>query len=516
MAELLLSSRQVAWIDSHTQEEIGIPGAVLMENAGRSLWEQFCALVPDVPAGNAGLVICAGRGNNGGDALVSGRYAFAAGLRPRIITLTAKLGKLAAQQWQILENIGVTRLIWEEQPEECALLLQESQWVMDGVLGTGLTGAPREPALSLIRAITASLAAVVAVDVPSGISDSTPTDADTVFSDITICTGPRRIPLYSEALRHRCGTIWTVDPGFPPAVVARSFADDPVAPPQLESPADVLRRNSALLTIPRNAHKGTRGTIGVIGGGVGTTGAPVLAGRGALAAGAGMVRICGPASALAPAAIMTVPDSPTARDELVRWARGLVIGPGWVAAKPDDLYHTLLQAVGTHRPVVVDASALRLLPVDLAPELSTALAGAPVVFTPHPGEMAHLTGRSVEEVQSQPEDAIRNVQERWPVTVILKGSVVWVASPGTAARVIDGRCPALATAGSGDILAGVVAALVLRAGAHGYTPMEITEAALTAVALHLRAGEQLFTGRGWFIADDLVDAIAREAGNEYR
>lgn len=508
MGELLLSSRHVAWIDRYTQEEIGISGAVLMENAGRALWERFCSAVPDIPAGNAALVICAGRGNNGGDALVAGRYAFSAGCTPHIITLTADLGALATKQWQILERLGVTRLVWEEQKDLCAAVLRESNWIMDGVLGTGMNGVAREPALSLIREINASPAAVVAVDVPSGISDTTPAHAETVISDITICTGPRRIPLYSGTLRDRCGTIETVDPGFPPAVVARSFADQSIAPPQLEDPHAVLRRNSSFLAVPSDAHKGVRGTIGVIGGGVGTTGAPVLAARGALATGAGMARICGVASPAAPAAIMTVPDSPAARDELIQWARGLVIGPGWVAAEREDLYETVLAAAGASRPLVIDASALRLLSPDMAPTLSTALSGGSVVFTPHPGEMAHLAGWPVENVLSHPEGAIRKVQERWPVTVILKGSVVWIASPGGAARVLDGRCPALATAGSGDILAGMVATLLLRA--------DVTEAAVTAVALHQIAGTQLFAQRGWFIADDLVDTIAREAGREYR
>lgn len=508
MGELLLSSRQVAWIDRYTQEEIGISGAVLMENAGRALWERFCSVVPDIPAGTAALVICAGRGNNGGDALVAGRYALSAGCTPRIITLTVELGELATQQWKILERLGVTRLVWEEQQDLCAAVLRESNWIMDGLLGTGMNGVAREPALSLIREINASPAAVVAVDVPSGISDTTPAHAETVTSDITICTGPRRVPLYSGILRNRCGTIHTVDPGFPPAVVARSFANESIAPPRLEEPSAVLRRNATLRSVPPDAHKGVRGTIGVLGGGVGATGAPVLASRGALAVGAGMARICGVATAAVPAAIMTVPYSPAARDELIQWAQGLVIGPGWVTAEREDLYETVLAAAGASRPLVLDASALRLLSPDMTPTLSTALSGGSVVFTPHPGEMAHLAGCSIEDVLSQPEDTIRRVQERWPVTVILKGSVVWIAAPDGPARVLDGRCPALATAGSGDILAGVVATLLLRA--------DVTEAAVTAVALHQVAGAKLFAQSGWFIADDLVDTIAREAGREYR
>ena len=512
MAERLFRCDAVADVDRRAREEMGIPGIVLMEGAGRSLWDT----IKDRIRGES-LVICAGPGNNGGDALVAARFALIEERQPAPIIITARRngGALAEQQWAILERMGASRLIWEEEPQRCSDELARARWILEGLLGTGTTGAVREPLLNLIRLINSSPAGVIAVDIPSGVSDGCPAGGETIHADITVCTGPPREVLYSGAIRPRCGEILTVDPGFPPALLRDAAAQEEL--PVLWRAGTLLRHHARTLAVPRTAHKGVRGAVGVLGGGTGASGAPILAGRGALAGGAGVVKILSGAPSAHPravsgdAALMHLSPGETTLRDLIRWSRALVIGPGWTDATTADLAEVLAAAGEGNVPLVLDAAALRLSGDEGVHLKDIALLTAPVVVTPHPGEMASLVGTSVDEVLADPRGVIRAFQETIPVTVVLKGSVTWVAAPaGGAILVLDGGCPALATAGSGDVLAGVVGALLARGTMDGPT------AAALAVAAHLKAGRKLFTKRGWFTADRLVNAIAREVSRGQR
>ncbi|SIQ06023.1 NAD(P)H-hydrate epimerase [Alkalispirochaeta americana] len=510
--DLLVSSAVMAGIDEAAREKLGIPGAVLMENAGRGAWEVLRRVLHteknDLSPGP--LVFCAGPGNNGGDALVMARWALMEEEFPlAVVTSRASLGAAATAQWDILERMGVTRLVWDEEPVLVKELLGRARMIVDGLSGTGLAGALRGSLVSLVEAMNASPAPIAAVDLPSGFRDG-PDPADPrVQADVTIVTGYLKLSLFTPLGRPGAGRLFQVDPGFPPALVrdARDSGDTDRFQVRLVNPEDL-----PVPLVPADAHKGMRGRVGVIGGAPGTEGAPLLAGLGALYGGAGMVRICsggGQAAGGYDPSLMVSSDTRESRNETVAWASALVIGPGWTGASREDLQELLQEARERSLPVVADAQALRLLGEDLLSGGgggdSSRGGGFPLILTPHPGELSAMLGWSVRDLACNPWEGLRRTVETCSAVVVLKGAVTFVADPGGQITLFDGRCPALATAGSGDVLAGLV-------GAFCAAGMEASKAARTAVAIHLRAGRHLASQRGWFTARDLARSLGTFSG----
>lgn len=536
----ILTPRQMAEVDRRAQEELGIPGVVLMECAGRAVWQEVCRRVP---AGRG--VICAGPGNNGGDALVVARYARMAATcaeeAPVILTSRAALGGMAAAQWEILERMGASRCVWEEDPGGCADVLRRAPWVLDGILGNGLAGAPRGAEAELMSELAGMAVPVYAVDVPSGVAGRCPADQLVVPATVTISTGPPRRSIFCGAVRRYAGEIITVDPGFPRELVRAVSRDDPA---HLTPPEELLRSFLRETPVNPDSHKGTRGALGILGGGDGATGAPVLAALAGLSGGAGVVRVVSgdPRGQFAPIhpAVMITREDAAAREALVERSAVVVAGPGWIHGDGDALAAVLEHCAARGVPVVLDAAALRIVArwinSALPPAVAEALHRVPVVLTPHPGEMAALAGTTVAAVQEDPLVVIRRVQERIPAVIVLKDSVTWIAAPGdTPARaapvpavVVDGRCPALGTAGSGDVLAGLAGAFLARCGGGGggyggggtpqgpsrvETGCGVMGAVCAAAAAHLLAGRRLFHEIGWFDAQQLAAAVAREAAH---
>jgi ADP-dependent NAD(P)H-hydrate dehydratase / NAD(P)H-hydrate epimerase len=509
-SDALLSCTEAAHIDAVTREELGIPGLVLMENAGRAVWDAIRSRT------SGPLVICAGPGNNGGDALVVARWAMMREDRDvQIITTRASLGEQATVQWKILEAMGATRRIWNDDHRGCRSALASEGWIVDGISGTGVAGALRGDAAQVVAAINESSAPVASIDVPSGARDGYNPGDPLVRADLTVVTGYRKRVLYIPAVRAAAGEIEQVDPGFPPTVLRRIAAAG--SPPARLG--DIYSVSPGVEPVTPDAHKGIRGRIGVIGGAPGTAGAPILTGLGALRGGGGMVRICSGATAtgrddslsVEPALMITADDAGR-REELLEWADVAVIGPGWTDSSVKDLLEIFRWAAELSTPLVCDAHALRLLSGENNPARRF-LRDHPgfarsMILTPHPGELAALldddtgdddTGR----VCQDPGAVLETLGAEIQATTILKGSVTWIRASSGAVTVFDGRCPALGTAGSGDVLAGLLAALRCRTPDPG-------SAACAAVALHLRAARRTYADSGWFTATDLARAIGSE------
>ncbi|POR01149.1 hypothetical protein AU468_08680 [Alkalispirochaeta sphaeroplastigenens] len=518
--DLLLSSALMADIDRAAREELGIPGVVLMENAGRGAWEVLRRVLQEegtTPAERktspeGPLVFCAGPGNNGGDALVMARWAFLEEQFPlAVVTSRAGLGAAAEAQWEILRRLGLSRLVWEEEPGAVRELLGGARMIVDGLSGTGLSGALRGSAAGLVEAMNASGAPIASVDLPSGFRDDPDPGDPRVRADLTIVTGYLKRSLFTALGRPGAGRIVQVDPGFPPSLVRAAVGSGGSSPSQvrLRNPRDLTPR-----PVPADAHKGVRGKVGVVGGAPGTGGAPLLAGLGALYGGAGMVRVCtgaAPGEGWCDPSLMVKADTRENRTGILDWASALVIGPGWTDAGRDDLRDLLGEARQRSLPVVLDAQALRLLEPALvveSPQVSGAEKSggeASLILTPHPGELAAMLGCTPRDLACNPWEALRKTAEIYAAVVVLKGSVTCVADPDGRISVFDGGCPALATAGTGDVLAGLAGALCA-AGT------EAAEAARTAVALHLRAGQRLASRAGWFTARDLARSLGEISG----
>lgn len=503
-SDALLSCTDAARVDEVTREELGLPGMVLMENAGRSVWDVIRSRT------EAALVICAGPGNNGGDALVVARWAaMHEDRRVQIITTRSTLGEQTTAQWRILEALGFSRLIWSNDQAECRSALLSAEWIVDGVSGTGISGPLRGEAAQVVAAINESPAPVASIDVPSGARDGYSPGDPLVRADLTVVTGYRKRVLYVPAVRPAAGEIEQIDPGFPPTVLRRVVGDS--TPPARLGDADIPQ--PGVVPIAPDAHKGVRGRIGVIGGAPGTAGAPILAGLGALRGGGGMVRVCSGSTAgrddalwMEPA-LMVTPDDAARRKELMEWAHTAVVGPGWTSSTTADLLEVFRWAWEYSTHLVCDAHALRLLAGEDNPA-RVFLRDHPsfaqsVILTPHPGELASLVGEDFGEDFSDPGAALDALGSEIRSTIVLKDSVTWIRAFSGVVTVFDGRCPALGTAGTGDVLAGLTAALRCR------TPDPGT-AACAGVAIHLRAARRAYEKRGWFTATDLTRAIGAE------
>ncbi|MDQ6830507.1 MAG: NAD(P)H-hydrate dehydratase [Gemmatimonadota bacterium] len=452
----------------------GTLSRTLMQRASAAAAEQIALRYADQLA--EGIVVYAGPGNNGGDAWGVARALAARGGPVGVIPV----GESRPDDARAERDLALAEISFGD--------VREPALIVDGVLGTGARGEPHgeiAAAIASINAMRARGTIVVALDVPSGLDATTGARDNAVSADCTLTFGTLKRGLL--AARGAAGRIVVLDIGLGDA-----NGDEDAA--QLVDAAWVGEH------VPRfdpDAHKGTRKKLAIAGGELGMAGAPMLAARASLRTGAGIVRLI-----VAPqnvAVVQTAVPTALARpwpahdapdeeiDALVAdWADAVVIGPGMgTAADSRRTVERLLTC--WHGPVVVDADALNLFNKDLS-SLGTLLRGRPALITPHPMEMARLTGRSTEEVLANRFDIAVEVANEIGATVMLKGVPTYIASPGERTLVSATGTPALATGGSGDLLAGIVGTLLAQIGnAHA--------AAACGAWAHGRAAELAGKGR---------------------
>jgi len=503
------TAREMARVDARAIEEFEIPSACLMETAGGraagAIWERF---------GRPGLrvlVVC-GRGNNGGDGFVIARYLLNRGAQVRVMTLfppeeasgdpAVFLGVLRKMDAPI-EGIG------QGEAGRLREAAAESDLVVDAILGTGFTPPARGLVGEAIEALAQAPAPIAAVDIPSGI-DATTGHAEPphLSARLTLTFALlKRGHLLMPAADH-VGEVVLLDIGIPEACVVEEGI-----PLRLTEALDVA---GLLPRRRRDAHKGDGGQLLLVAGSPGMMGAALMAALAALRAGAGRVTLAVPES-LAYAVEAGPPEvmclalpaggggalDPAGFDLILEKAAGmnaLVVGPG-ISSHPRtvELVQRLIQHV--ERPLLLDADALNALSQDL-----TILDGprSDLLLTPHPGEMARLAGLSSQEVQADRINTAIAFATRHQAHLALKGWGTVVATPEGEAWINPTGNPALATAGTGDVLSGVVGGLL----SQGLAP----EAALVAgVYLHGLAGDLAAEGMGeaGVTATDLLPQIPR-------
>jgi hydroxyethylthiazole kinase-like uncharacterized protein yjeF len=480
LPDALYSAAQVRALDA-SLIAAGTPGFELMQRAARATWR---ALVRQWPTANE-LSVLAGHGNNAGDGYLVAVLARRAGWSVRVLAVAdpQRLQGDAALAHAEAVSEGVSIESWGVRPELRGILL-------DALLGTGLTGEVREPYASVIAAINASGLPVVAVDIPSGLcADTGHVLGCAVRADLTVTFIGLKTGLFT---------------GDAADVVGELVFNDLHADPQLLEGAPTSARRLTAGNLPRLAsraptsHKGRFGHVLLIGGDRGLGGAILLSAQSALRSGAGMVSVA-TRSEHVPAALARTPEamvlgtsSANQLMELLQKVSVLVVGPGLgQAAWGRSL---LSAAANTPLPQVWDADALNLL----AEERVSLPEGC--VITPHPGEAARLLGIGTADVQADRPAAARALSKKYTAVVVLKGAGSLIAHPDGRLALCHQGHPAMATAGLGDVLAGLLGALLAQG-------MEAFDAACLAVWLHANAGEQQGkSGRG-LAASDLIPAI---------
>ena len=497
----VVDSRAMQEIDRRAQEEFGTPALVLMESAGLLGWLELRSRLGEPAVAEPGrarsgpkLCFLAGKGNNGGDALVMARYALRDGYQVTIVLAATpgQLGEQARLHARIIEAQNARVLVWSEQTDACRSTIASAHVIVDGLAGTGIKGALRSPLDAMCAAANDSAGEIVAVDAPSGLSDQWRSEMPAVRAKWTLTMGLPKTCLYAPSARPLCGEIIRIGVSFPPQLTSSSEIHG-----VLLEPRDL---GIILPPISDEAYKHRRGVVGVFAGSVGTTGAAVLAAEGAQRCRAGLVTIYAD-DEIYPIVASTV-KSVMARRRMSIAALGdtaldaVVVGPGWgVTPERRSLLNDLLSAIPKG---VIDADGLNLLAgMDSAPSLSEEW-----VLTPHPGELARLLDRSTGEVRESFLASVRELAARSGAVVVGKSNVTMIARPDGRFAIVDGMNPALGTGGTGDVLAGAIAGL-LAGGMSGW------QAACAGTLAHQMAGRSLRDRSGIFLAEELPAELGR-------
>lgn len=494
----ILTAAEMREVDRRTIE-LGIPGLILMENAGHHVTEYLAHHF--APLADQRVVVFCGKGNNGGDGLVVARQLLTR-YHPKAldVVLAASPDELkgdAAANYRMFVAAG------GRVAPEITGGMRPASVIVDALLGTGIKGAATGRYAELIHEINSGFprAKVVAVDIPSGMpSDSADVDGECVRAHATVTFTAFKIAQTLWPNYQRCGGIVVGEIGSPASLLEGAKLN-------LSARGDF---HSLFQPRARDSNKGMYGHVLVVAGGRGKTGAAAMAGIAALRAGAGLVTVASSESAI-PVIAAYAPELMT--DPLEETEAGVLTSQNFNAIKKSAEKKSLLAigpGLGTYRltvelvrrlfaemelPMVVDADALN------------ALAGSDFrggtamrVLTPHPGEMGRLAGMSTAEVQKDRIGCARKLAADHNVTVVLKGERTVVAFPDGRAWINPTGSPALATGGTGDILTGLIAGLMAQ------FPEDAEEALRAAVWLHGRAGElgACDIGEKPFIATDIL------------
>jgi NAD(P)H-hydrate epimerase len=505
----ILTADQMREADRRTIEDIGIPSLVLMENAGRQVVAAMESFFQDLS--DRRVAIVGGTGNNGGDGFVVARTLHQRGVDVSVFVVgqVSEIKGDARINLEILGRLGITvvEVADEGQWELHFSEISGHDLIVDALFGTGLKSALSGIYETVIADINASAIPVVAVDLPSGLSaDTSDLIGDCIEATVTVTLGAPKLPLILPPAEEKSGEVVIADIGIPAGVF------DGLEGPRVEL---MTRDHIRTLITPRaaDAHKGDFGRVLIVAGSRGKTGAAVLAAEGALRSGAGLVtvaspRCCTPIVAAHSPEYMTesleetidgTVDFAASDYVLALSADVMAVGPGLGRG----------QAVGTfvrelldksEIPLVLDADALNAVADE--PASLVGRDGRDVIITPHPGEMARLVGCSVDDVQADRLGIALDFARSHRVYVVLKGYRTLVATPDGKVFVNPTGSPGMATGGTGDVLAGMLAAWLAQI-------LDAEAACRLAVYLHGAAGELADADEGEvsMIAGDLVNHI---------
>jgi NAD(P)H-hydrate epimerase len=457
-----LTAAEMRTADLRAIEDVGIPPIVLMEAAGRAVADLAKDFLSDLQGDPIRVAIVAGSGNNGADALVAARYLMQLGYEPDIY-MAAKASdcnELCRVQLEIMQGLGASASILRDQsPEFFRSGLRAASLIVDGLLGTGSSGPLTEPYRTWVNEINIASREVIAVDIPTGVdasSGAVPGPAVTANATVTMAAPKVGMLLYPAA--SYVGELWVAQIGIPPAILA-----------DVGGRYHVMTKQQFFFWLPRRsrqADKRSAGDVVVVGGSTQYVGAPLLAGLGAQHAGAGYVTIACPADAAVPIGSHIVEQViapwPATDDagaiiehllDVTRHAGSVVIGPGLGRAQlTQEVVRGFITL--TSRPLVVDADALFALGGQ-----TEVVSGKKAVLTPHNGEFARLLGEKADAAIANRMKAADEFASSLDITLLLKGPRSIIATKEASYVNVTGN-EVLATAGSGDVLSGIIGAMM--------------------------------------------------------
>ena len=505
----IVTAEKMRRMDARCMQEYGIPGVVLMENAGLRVVEEIQKM--ETSPGSR-VVVISGKGNNGGDGFVIARHLINLGVRVEVFAFSLEEDYKgdALVNFLILKNMGVKpkHILKQEDLFTLERELVHSHLVVDALLGTGLTSEVRGLMGEAIDRINRAEKTVISVDIPSGIhGDTGEVLGRAVKADRTVTFALPKQGLFLYPGAEFTGEIIVGDISMP-----REVMEDP------EVRVNLITEDMVRALLPHrkpNSHKGTYGRVVILGGSPGLTGAPALAGQAALRSGSGLITLGIPAglNSILEAKlteVMTYPLPETLGQGLSSNALDPVlsllkncdaagIGPG---IHPDREAYLLLEGIikNTPVPLVLDAGALTLLSRNLS---LLKEAPQPLVLTPHPGEMARLLESTVTEVERDRLQVAQKFSETWQITLVLKGARTVTALPSGEVYVNLTGNPGMASGGTGDVLTGLITSLVGQG-------LSTAEAALVGVYLHGLAGDRAahHVGEAGLAATDLIKELS--------
>ncbi len=520
--EKICTAQMMRELDRAAIQDHGIPGVVLMENAARGAFEMLMELFAPL---NRVSIFC-GKGNNGGDGFVIARHLLNAGLDPEVFLLAPQeeitgdaktnLDILTAMEAPVFEVLDIDQL------NRHYARIMDSDLIVDAILGTGLTSDVRgfySEVIELINELTNEVAPipVLAVDLPSGLSaDSGQIMGSAVQATATATFGLAKLGQFLYPGPELTGELEIIEISIPTYL----FESVPYHAVTEDGAADLIEYR------PTDAHKGQGGHLLLLAGSPGKTGAAVLAADAALHTGAGLVTLGIPAGLsdifeAKTLEVMTEPLPDTADRslgpesigrtlDLMEGRKALALGPG--LGRHEGAVEFVREIIKNfHGPMLIDADGLNAVAEDLS---MLKQQNGQLILTPHPGEMSRLTGKSVSDIQADRLNTALAFAEEHQVILVLKGAHTITAEPNGSAFINLSGNPGMASAGMGDVLTGVIAALL----AQDYDPLE---AAVLGTFLHGMAGDISADDLGeiGIVASDLIprlpEALEILSGLEY-
>jgi hydroxyethylthiazole kinase-like uncharacterized protein yjeF len=481
----VVTAEQMRALDKRATEEYGIPGVVLMENAGRAVVDVMQRELGPLE-GRRVAVFCGG-GNNGGDGAVIARYLRLLGARPEVSMVGSydRLSDDARAHFNVLQSleIAINGFGYDDPPRP---LVEEFGWqvdiVVDAMLGTGAKGAPREGYATAIASINKTACSVIAVDIPSGMdADTGATPGEVIRATHTVTFAYPKLGQFLFPGAACVGKLHVVDIGFDwdkldPETPFRLFTlpgtsheNAPRRASSLGDAAHLLQKRDP------DANKGDYGHVAIIAGSRGMCGAPALVARAAQHAGAGLVTVLSPQSAQTVIAgkldeqmTLALPEedgavSAAAFDQIAAFAQKatvLCVGPG-LTTHPGTVALVQRLIAEIDKPLVLDADGLNALA--LQPDIIAKRAAnphAPLILTPHPGEAARLLNTSIEAIQADRIAAVRELAARYHAIALLKGRYTLIADVDGDIIINTTGNPGMATGGAGDTLTGIIGGLL--------------------------------------------------------
>ncbi len=488
----IVSSENIKEIDKICEEKYNIPTLILMENAGRSIYNYISSNIDK----NKSIAVVCGKGNNGGDGLVCARHLINNNYNVTIYLLGEPSTKDCKTNLSILETINANIIFITE---DNIPNFKEYDIIIDALLGIGIKGAPKALFSKVIDAINSASSYIYSVDIPSGINGTTGEGVIFIKANETLTLGYPKIGSFVFPGREACGKVTTLDISLPKDILdnietnTHAFTKEDFQKPERFA----------------NSHKGTYGHVGIVGGLSYMTGAATLAGMGAYGVGCGYVSVASPNSyinsfsnKLIEAVITPIYKSnedgysEASIPELISFTKNKsvsILGPG---LGKNDISVEICKNLCEHSqcPLILDADAIYGISYNLDKLKPN------TVLTPHPKEMTYLTGLNIGDIQKNRIEIAKEFAKKHNIILVLKGADT-VTTDGKEIYINTSGSDGMATAGSGDVLSGIIAGLIAQKGAS-------LETVASAVWLHGKAGEEAQKALGFGMrASDIVRFI---------